>query len=63
LWTGFGISFNGIASAGDYLSTSAPGSPLSAYSLKLDENSQKNSYFAVLNAQVTEIDWLELGKR
>lgn len=49
------------ASASDYLSPSAPGSPLSSQPLTLSENSQKNAYFAVLDARVIEIDWLELA--
>ena len=49
------------SSASDYLSPSAPGSPLYPdASLCLDAN-QKISNFAVLNAQVLELDWLELA--
>lgn len=49
------------SSASDYLSPSAPGSPLwSDASLCLEAN-QKISNFAVLNAQVLELDWLELA--
>lgn len=47
------------ASAADYLSPCAPGSPLSATA---QEDFQETSHFAVLNAQVTEMDWLELAK-
>lgn len=49
------------ASAGDYLSASAPGSLLRSDSPALDGSVQKDSHFAVLNAQVIEIDWLELA--
>lgn len=49
------------ASAGDYLSPSAPGSLLRSDSSVSAEASRKKSHFAVLNAQVIEIDWLELA--
>ena len=50
------------ASAGDYLSPSAPGSPLLSDSSASAEAVRTDSHFAVLNAQVIEIDWLELAR-
>ena len=50
------------ASAGDYLSTSAPGSPLSEDASEAGEIDLVVSNFAVVNAQVLEIDWLELAR-
>jgi pyridoxine/pyridoxamine 5'-phosphate oxidase len=48
-------------SASDYLSPTAPGSPLASDASLPLEATQKISHFAVLNAQVLEIDWLELA--
>lgn len=52
------------ASARDYLSITPPGSLLrsdSSASLTPAETPLEESHFAVLNAQVIEIDWLELA--
>ena len=50
------------ASAGDYLSPLAPGSLLSADSSESVEIDPVEPNFAILNAQVLEIDWLELAR-
>ena len=50
------------ASAGDYLSPSAPGSLLSSDASEAVEIGHVEPNFAVLNAQVREIDWLELAR-
>jgi hypothetical protein len=50
------------ASAGDYLSPSAPGSLLSSDASEPVEIGYVEPNFAVLNAQVREIDWLELAR-
>ena len=50
------------ASAGDYLSPLAPGSLLSADSSESVEIDPVQPNFAILNAQVLEIDWLELAR-
>ena len=50
------------ASAGDYLSPSAPGSLLSSDASESVEIGHAEPNFAVLNAQVREIDWLELAR-
>ena len=47
------------AAAGDYLSHSAPGSVLSAAT---PTAAQQNHHLVVLDAQVHEIDWLELAQ-
>jgi pyridoxamine 5'-phosphate oxidase len=51
------------ASAGDYVSTTTPGAALQTNSDALAANaSDPRSYFSILQAQVTEIDWLELAR-
>lgn len=50
------------AAASDYLSSFAPGTPLAISAKNTKEESQATSHFAVLNAQVLEIDWLELAR-
>jgi pyridoxamine 5'-phosphate oxidase len=50
------------ASAGDYLSASAPGSVIDSDFSASIETTGENSNFAVLNAQVIETDWLELSR-
>jgi pyridoxamine 5'-phosphate oxidase len=50
------------ASAGDYLSPSAPGSPLGSNASESAEIDPVEPNFAILNAQVLEIDWLELAR-
>ena len=50
------------ASAGDYLSPLAPGSLLSSDASESVEIDRVKPNFAVLNAQVREIDWLELAR-
>lgn len=50
------------ASAGDYLSRLAPGSLLGSDSSAMVEAAHTHSHFAVLSAQVIEIDWLELAR-
>lgn len=50
------------ASAGDYLSPSAPGSLQSSDYSESAKTDQKEPHFAVLNARVIEIDWLELAR-
>lgn len=52
----------GSATASDYLSSFAPGTPLATISKKNTNESMQTSHFAVLNAQVLEIDWLELAR-
>lgn len=49
-------------SASDYLSSFVPGTPLAQSSNKTNDETLDRSYFAVLNAQVLEIDWLELAR-
>jgi hypothetical protein len=51
-----------FASAGDYLSPLAPGSLLSSDASEPVETGHVEPNFAVLNAQVREIDWLELAR-
>jgi hypothetical protein len=48
--------------ASDYLSSFAPGTPLAQSNNKTKDEALDTSYFAVLNAQVLEIDWLELSR-
>jgi pyridoxamine 5'-phosphate oxidase len=50
------------ASAGDYLSLLAPGSLLNSDSSESVEINPIEPHFAVLNARITEIDWLELAR-
>jgi len=49
------------AAAADYLAALAPGSPIADAASALTLPQQTDS-FALLIAQVTEIDWLELGR-
>ncbi len=49
------------AAASDYLSPSAPGTPLVSDASLSSETPLGNGHFAVLNAQVIEMDWLELA--
>ena len=49
------------ATANDYLGQDAPGTVRSEPVNAAMETSHKN-YFTVLNATVTEMDWLELGR-
>lgn len=48
------------AAAGDYLAPAAPGSPLTQGEPGLASAANPH-HLAILTAQVTEIDWLELG--
>jgi hypothetical protein len=48
--------------ASDYLSSFAPGTPLAQSNNKTKDEALDTSHFAVLNAQVLEIDWLELAR-
>lgn len=57
LWQGVRQS----ASAGDYLSSAAPGEPLAA-NPGLGEAASPDAYFAVLRAQVVAFDWLALSR-
>lgn len=49
------------AGASDYMSQAAPGTPWREPA-NTPEASFRGSYFAVLTARVTEMDWLELGR-
>jgi general stress protein 26 len=49
-------------SASDYLSSFVPGTPLLQSSNKTKDETFDTSHCAVLNAQVLEIDWLELAR-
>lgn len=48
-------------SASDYLTPLAPESPLYSHASSSLDADQEISHFAVLNAQVLEMDWLELA--
>lgn len=48
------------ATAGDYLSTAAPGTPLAQPDAGTAQQAERH-HLAILSAQVTEIDWLELS--
>lgn len=50
------------AAASDYLSSLAPGTQLARNTQRTNEEPIETSHFAILNAQVQEIDWLELAK-
>lgn len=50
------------AAASDYLSLLAPGTTLKESTQKTKDKSLETSHFTVLNAQVQEIDWLELAR-
>lgn len=51
-------------SAGDYLAAKAPGTPLAsgAVDAPTTESEEQTPHLAVLDAQVLEIDWLELDR-
>jgi len=49
------------SSANDYMGTTAPGAVLQQDGV-LPEASTQDTHFAVLTAQVTEMDWLELAR-
>ena len=48
------------ASAGDYMATEAPGTERPA-GFSIAQNLSGDHHFALLNAQVLQMDWLELG--
>ncbi|MCM0036586.1 MAG: pyridoxamine 5'-phosphate oxidase family protein [Burkholderiaceae bacterium] len=49
------------ASASDYTSTSAPGIPISSEVQAVQQNEMHATHFAVITADVIEMDWLELA--
>lgn len=49
------------ASARDYLTSAAPGTPLSPNENAINLNEEPIPHFALINASVLEIDWLELS--
>lgn len=49
------------ASAGDYLTIAAPGSPILSNGDAACPKEEQTPHFALINAQVVEIDWLELS--
>ena len=49
------------ASAGDYLTSAAPGTPLVTNENAMNQNEEPTPHFALINASVLEIDWLELS--
>ena len=57
LWQGVGQS----AAAGDYLGLAAPGEPLPTGHVP-DSATNTEHHFSVLNAQVIDMDWLELAR-
>lgn len=57
LWEGVKQS----ASAGDYLTDAAPGTPMLPNDHVISLDKEKIPHFALINAQVVEIDWLELS--
>lgn len=49
------------ASAGDYLTSATPGAPLAPNENAMNLNEEPTPHFALINASVLEIDWLELS--
>lgn len=49
------------ASAGDYLTDAAPGTPMLSNDPAISPDKEQTPYFALINASVLEIDWLELA--
>jgi pyridoxamine 5'-phosphate oxidase len=49
-------------SAGDYLSIKSPGELLNSSPIALPQNSQKQAHFAMIIANVIDIDWLTLSR-
>ena len=49
------------ASARDYLTSAAPGTPLAPNENVMNQNDETTPHFALINASVLEIDWLELS--
>lgn len=50
------------ASAGDYLTNAAPGMPLLMDGDAVSSDQEQTPNFALVNARVLEIDWLELAR-
>lgn len=50
------------ASAGDYLTIAAPGTPILSNEKAVSRDDEKTPHFALVNARVVEIDWLELAR-
>jgi hypothetical protein len=49
------------ASAGDYLTSAAPGIPLAPNENAINQHEEPTPHFALINASILEIDWLELS--
>ena len=49
------------ASASDYTGTSAPGTPIDSEAQSIQQNEMHSSHFAVITADVMDMDWLELA--
>lgn len=50
------------ASAKDYLSNFAPGTPITAHYQKGEQDQSNSSHFALVNAEIVDMDWLELAR-
>lgn len=49
------------ASASDYISTSAPGIPISSKAQVVQKNEIQTTHFAVITADIMDMEWLELS--
>ena len=49
-------------SAGDYLTIAAPGTPILSNEKVVSQGEEQTPHFALVNAHVMEIDWLELAR-